>query len=90
MSKRAHCFTAALTASHRGGDDTIAAVEPRLTRVVHGNTLTAAVVIENIMAALQLEAQRCCQEGMSFVPEIFLTGATSKVTHMHCGLHQPP
>ncbi|CAN0118905.1 unnamed protein product, partial [Ectocarpus sp. 4 AP-2014] len=37
---------------NRGGEDVLDAFMPRTTRLVHGNTLTAAVVVENVKAAV--------------------------------------
>jgi hypothetical protein len=66
---------------HRGGSDTLQAVQPSFTRLVHGNTLTAAVVVENILIVLREQhadfaAVAQCD---GFKPTVFLTGATSKV-----------
>ena len=52
-------------------------------RLVHGNTLTAAVVVENVKAAAAAipEAKRSDTSGRCVArpPSVFLTGATSKV-----------
>jgi len=49
----------------------------RLVRLVHGNTLTAAVVIENIKAAAK--SIDFDSESSTSAPCVFLTGPTSKV-----------
>ncbi|CAN0515621.1 unnamed protein product [Ectocarpus sp. 12 AP-2014] len=53
-----------------GGQDVLKALEPLNLSLVHGNTLTAAVVIENIKAA---------SESITSGSSVFLTGPTSKI-----------
>lgn len=49
-------------------------------RLVHGNTLTAAVVIENIKAAKEsMNDALCAYDSITSAPSVFLTGPTSKV-----------
>ena len=64
-----------------GGDHTLRNVPHTSTRLVHGNTLTAAVVIENILTVLRQEYAHSVTVGQdqAYQPQVFLTGATSKV-----------
>ena len=68
----------------------VAEVQPRLTCVVHGNTLTAAVVVEAVLAVLDEEqgafepcqdskGSRGCSAQRKRRRRVFLTGPTSKV-----------
>ena len=52
---------------NEGGDRLVSRVRPSNTRVVHGNTLTAAAVIENVLSVVPAGGR------------VFLTGPTSKV-----------
>jgi hypothetical protein len=52
---------------NEGGDRLVSRVRPCNTRVVHGNTLTAAAVIENVLSVVPAGGR------------VFLTGPTSKV-----------
>jgi hypothetical protein len=56
-------------------------VQPSYTRLVHGNTLTAAVVVENILTVLREQHTEFTAVAQTddFKPTVFLTGATSKV-----------
>eukprot|EP00752_Nemacystus_decipiens_P001331 g1321.t1 len=73
---------------NRGGEDVLEAYTPRKTRLVHGNTLTAAVVVENVWAAIEADPTAAAfpcgapsgrGAGGGNRPCVFLTGATSKV-----------
>jgi len=59
---------------NHGGKDAVANVHPKRTRVVHGNTLTAAAVMENISAMAKIIE---VEQGQ--LKEVFLTGPTSKI-----------
>lgn len=48
-------------------------------RLVHGNTLTAAVVVENIKAASNSMTSAQSVHGSTAPSSVFLTGPTSKV-----------
>jgi hypothetical protein len=70
---------------NRGGSYTLQAVQPSFTRLVHGNTLTAAVVLENLLTVLREQHAEFTAVAQSddFKPTVFLTGATSKVRQLH-------
>lgn len=55
---------------NRGGDDVIPETNPQVTRVSHGNTMTAAAVVTNVI-------QICGAKGLR--NQVLLTGSTSKV-----------
>lgn len=59
-------------------------------RLVHGNTLTAAVVIENIKAASKsITSALSGYESITSAPSVFLTGPTSKVGVLGVHLFPP-
>ncbi|CAM9496701.1 unnamed protein product, partial [Discosporangium mesarthrocarpum] len=73
-----------------GGDQVLQGYQPRTTRLVHGNTLTAAVVVENVKEIVARERREGSLAGAGgYLDEfqslggversVFLTGATSKV-----------
>lgn len=55
---------------NNGGEDIVAAVKPKYTKVAHGNTMTATAVAQNVMQVV---------EGKNLNKKVFLTGSTSKV-----------
>ncbi|CAN0267764.1 unnamed protein product [Scytosiphon promiscuus] len=61
---------------NEGGEEVLKALQPLNLRLVHGNTLTSAVVIENIKAAaISIDFD----SGNTSAPCVFLTGPTSKI-----------
>ncbi|EKX44111.1 hypothetical protein GUITHDRAFT_163647 [Guillardia theta CCMP2712] len=73
---------------NKSGEELVREVNPKTTKalnqVVHGNTLTAAVVVENVIELFRQSEQSC-----EMRREVFLTGPTSKDSMSLATLHLP-